>query len=380
MNRPRVWAILTGEYPPDIGGVSDYTHQIARGLVEAGDEVHVWSPRPTKGLAPCDQGITVHHLPDRYSPRSLIHLQSDLKKLNSDCRLLLQYTGSAFGLLGGNFAFGIWLAMQRKPAWVMFHELYMPLTSAQPMKHNVLAIAQRILLALVMRSTERVFVSIPNWAERLEPLLDGQSVTWLPIPSGVARDVGPDAPRQVRAQYSPGPDGVLLGHFGTYGRGITATLQEIMPILLRANAQRRLLLLGMGAEAYKETLANLAPDIASRVHATGPLSPEEVSAHLRACDLLIQPFPDGVSTRRSSLIAGLALGVPSVAPIGALTEPIWEKEKPIFLASDPASASMITAAEAALSDRTRLAASGERAKQFYRNFLDLSHTIRLLRS
>ena len=37
------WHILTGEYPPRPGGVADYTSQVAAGLAEAGDEVHVWT-------------------------------------------------------------------------------------------------------------------------------------------------------------------------------------------------------------------------------------------------------------------------------------------------------------------------------------------------
>ena len=42
MNR---WLILTGDYPPQLGDVSDYTRQIACGLAEAGDLVHVRQPR-----------------------------------------------------------------------------------------------------------------------------------------------------------------------------------------------------------------------------------------------------------------------------------------------------------------------------------------------
>ena len=46
------WHLVTSEYPPDIGGVSDYTAQLARALAGAGDEVHVWCPgeaRPPAG-------------------------------------------------------------------------------------------------------------------------------------------------------------------------------------------------------------------------------------------------------------------------------------------------------------------------------------------
>ena len=40
------WHIVTGEYPPARGGVSDYTFAIANGLASAGDEVNVWCPGP----------------------------------------------------------------------------------------------------------------------------------------------------------------------------------------------------------------------------------------------------------------------------------------------------------------------------------------------
>ena len=35
------WQVITGEYPPQPGGVGDYTAQVAAGLAAAGDEVHV---------------------------------------------------------------------------------------------------------------------------------------------------------------------------------------------------------------------------------------------------------------------------------------------------------------------------------------------------
>ena len=44
------WAVLTGEYPPQPGGVSDYTRLVAEGLAAVGDEVAVYAP--PQGLGP----------------------------------------------------------------------------------------------------------------------------------------------------------------------------------------------------------------------------------------------------------------------------------------------------------------------------------------
>src|SRR5262249_13522359 len=39
------WHVLTGEYPPQAGGVSDYTFLLAQSLAAAADTVTVWAPR-----------------------------------------------------------------------------------------------------------------------------------------------------------------------------------------------------------------------------------------------------------------------------------------------------------------------------------------------
>jgi hypothetical protein len=40
------WHLVTCEYPPQVGGVSDYSLAVATGLAAAGQTVHVWCPRP----------------------------------------------------------------------------------------------------------------------------------------------------------------------------------------------------------------------------------------------------------------------------------------------------------------------------------------------
>jgi len=55
----------------------------------------------------------------------------------------------------------------------------------------------------------------------------------------------------------------------------------------------------------------------------GGLTPEDLSSHVAACDVLIQPYLDGVSTRRTSFMAGLAHGRAIVTNHGRATEPLW---------------------------------------------------------
>jgi len=41
---PATSHLITGEYPPQSGGVSDYSYLVATGLAKASEKVHVWAP------------------------------------------------------------------------------------------------------------------------------------------------------------------------------------------------------------------------------------------------------------------------------------------------------------------------------------------------
>ena len=102
------WHILSGEYPPQPGGVSDYTAGLAEGLAKDGAEVHVWVP-PASGTAPAVEGVVVHHEAGRWSPADLERLGLALDAFPAPRRLLVQYTPNAWGYRGMNLGFCRWL-------------------------------------------------------------------------------------------------------------------------------------------------------------------------------------------------------------------------------------------------------------------------------
>jgi hypothetical protein len=91
------WQLITGEYPREPGGVSDYTRLVARGLVEAGDDVDVWAP-PCAKPGPSDAGVNVHRLRGRFDPRSLAVLstaaRSERLPIPSTVPAVLEYVSS----------------------------------------------------------------------------------------------------------------------------------------------------------------------------------------------------------------------------------------------------------------------------------------------
>jgi hypothetical protein len=75
----------------------------------------------------------------------------------------------------------------------------------------------------------------------------------------------------------------------------------------------------------------------------------------------------------------MALGVPTVAPVGALSEPFWLERQPIIVVADPSPGSIRSAVERALADPLSLADAGRTARQFYDQNLDVKHTVAALR-
>ena len=170
------WIIITPEYPPQPGGVSDYTRIFARALCSRGEDVSVWAPAP-QGRGPaysCDDEespISIHRLAGRYGPISLMRLSQHLKKQSTPYRLLVQYVPHGYGWKAMNIFFALWLALQRHaPMWIVFHEVAFPFRREQPWKLNLLAIVNRLMARLALCGAERIFVTIPEWKALLAKL------------------------------------------------------------------------------------------------------------------------------------------------------------------------------------------------------------------
>lgn len=371
------WHILTGEYPPQPGGVSDYTRLVAHELVRAGDEVHLWAPECPQNNAP-ELGIRTHRLPGRFGPRALVTMGRTIAGANSD-RLLVQYVPHAFGFKAMNLPFCYWLYARRHlNITVMFHEVAFGRRMVQPVRHNLLGEVTSLMAMMAARSAQRLFVSCLAWEEPLRALVRStQAIQWLPLPSTILRVNDNEATEAIKARYATG--GLLVGHFGTYAPSICNYLKVAIPRLLQDH-RTRVVLLGRGGGLFREEMVRRSPAIAGRLHATDEMSVEDLSRHLSACDLMIQPYPDGISARRTSAMAALSHGRPVVTTVGRLTESLWTQSGAV--AAVPAHdvealAHLAMSLLESLSERQRLAVAGT---ELYRKRFDLRHTTKALRA
>lgn len=372
------WHLLTGEYPPQTGGVSDYLRIVARELAAAGDRVEVWAPS-CSAPAPDGDGVGVHRLPGRFGPRALGALDRALRRNHG--RIVVQYVPQAFGFKGMNLPFAFWMYARRRrlDISVMFHEVFFPMGWSRPLAHNLLGVSTRVMAAMAARTARRVFVATASWESYLRRWVpQAQPIVCIPMPSTIPLVEDRDAIAAVRLRYQGGAR-PMIGHFGTYGAGIAAMLDEILPSLLDRVPDSSALLIGRASEHYRARLIGRCPRLEGRLLAVGGLSERDVSAHLSACDLMLQPYPDGITTRRTSAMAPLSHGVPVVTTSGHLTEPLWAASGAVALAPAAEPARLAAIAAGLLNDeaaRMRLGASG---RALYAERFDVRHTVEALR-
>ena len=373
------WQIITGEYPPQPGGVSDYTRVVAGGLAAAGDEVHVWAP-PCASPELADPGVIVHRLADRFGPRTLQRLGPQLAQAG-DGTLLIQYEPQALGWKGMNMAFCAWLSRLRRQhrTIVMFHEVMFPLERRQPLKDNLRGLINRSMASMAARAADHIFVSTPLWAEVLRQQVGvSLKADWLPIPSTIPIISDKNKVIAIRHRFAP-DGGVIVGHFSTYPEATRWMLTAVIQRILIANPQLVFILLGTFSAEFRATLGALGSSLLARIHATGTLPADDLSSYLVASDLMLQPYPDGASARRTTLIAALAHSRPILTSIGPATEGWWADSGAVALTRSDA-AEFERGVHCILADPLKRLRLGEAGAALYRTRFSLDGTVRTLRA
>lgn len=366
--------ILTGEYPPQCGGVGDYTRLVADALTARGFVVHVWCPTVATAS---EGGVNLHRLPDVFGPGSRSMLESALR--TTPGFVLLQYVPNALGARGANMPFCLWLlGLRRRGAdvRVMFHEPYFYFSWRHPLG-NVLAVLQRAMAAVLLRASCVVYLSTESWVRYLRPLSSSQTpMVVSPMPSTVGSDADPREVSCWRARHAgQGIDPVVVGHFGTFGDHVARELVRVVPVVLYGHATARFICIGHGSDRFAAGLSARHPSLARRISATGAISNADVAAALRACDVVVQPYPDGVTTRRTSVMAALANGVPTVSTAGALTEAVWEETGAVVLAAASDAGAIGAAVVTLLGDPARRAALSGAGRHAYDEYFSLDRTV-----
>jgi len=316
--------------------------------------------------------ISVERIAEGFGPKGLARLGRALDEQTGPKRLLVQYAPHSFGLKSMNLPLCFWLQGRRTAGdeiHILFHEVAFPFVR-KPLQHNLLAAAHRLMARLVLKAANRVYVTTPAW----EPLLRSAGwrgeCQWLPVSSNIPVA---DHEEAVSIRRNLLPNGrFLVGHFGTYGPGSDTCLAPAMRLLKEKSSSVRFVLLGRGGDEFFERNT----DLKSFSTAAGSLEPKPLAAHLAACDVMLQPYPGGVNARRSTMMACLVNGVPTVANLGCLSESLWMDGGVALAHDDPESLAAVAAGLLADDDeRSRLARAGV---ELYSNHFSIERVVSAL--
>jgi glycosyltransferase involved in cell wall biosynthesis len=370
--------IVTSEYPPQVGGVSDYTRQIAEALARE-VEVHVWCPPVdvSRDASP----VHVHPELGRFRPSDLERVSHALDAFPSPRRLLVQWVPHGYGYRAMNVWFCLWLARRAAQGDIielMVHEAFLDMTF-RPIRHTAIAVVHRVMTIILMRAVSRVWVSIPAWETKVRPYALGRHlpIDWLPIPSAVESFGGSSS--SVREKYAAAGQ-PLIGHFGSYGDEFSSLLERRLPAIMESALKPALLLIGARSHAFCDALIARHPAWSARVQATGYVPTSALARYLSACDLFLQPYPDGITSRRTSAMACLSTGRPIVSTSGHLTETLWADSGAVALADVGDVDGFTAAAMRLMSDDDARQRLGQQGQRVYRERFSVVHVIDALTS
>jgi polysaccharide biosynthesis protein PslF len=307
--------LVSGEYPPDVGGLADYTAYLRRALAARGVHVEVL----TRARGPSES--SVHRSVHRWNARSLAHL---VRLAPRHGIVHLQYQPAAFDLLGDMCLVPLVLRARARVV-TTFHDARVPylFPKAGPLRRLAVRLLARTSAAVVAADVRDLLALRAPAARSYR----------VPIGSNVPNAPPPDYQREVfRARLGLAPGQLAVAYFGLLNasKGLP-TLVGAWQRVLAAEPTARLLLLGGATGASdptdRATADRVLPDLdrfGDRVVRTGYLQPAALSAHLLAADVALLPFADGASPRRGSLLACAAHGLPivSTAPASAGLEQV----------------------------------------------------------
>lgn len=319
--------IITGEFPPMQGGVGDYSLELARAMVSLGHEVYVLTSDQATPILD-ESGIIVQATVSRWGrwgrwnhgelPRGEKQAVSWVRENQLDV-VNVQYQAAAYDMhAAANFlprTLGDDVSVV-----TTFHDLLVPylFPKAGPLR-------KRLIYTMARQSSGVIVTNIADERELYEAS-NMPPVKRIPIGSNIAASPPPNYERNDWRVGIGIPSHVfLVGYFGFINatKGVD-TLAHAIRLMAERGTDVELLIIGgqtgdsdktniQQADAAERLIGGLG--INRRVHWTGFLESEQVSAHLLGCDVIALPFKDGVSFRRGTLMAALAHSCPIVTTL-----------------------------------------------------------------
>lgn len=237
---------------------------------------------------------------------------------------------------------------------LLVHE---PFVEAESWKRVLLGAWQRTQLEALRLPAELVCVTIEPWTRRLSTWWPARRTMHLPVGSNV-----PDrrASRAASRQALGVDDKTLVVVTLDTGHPSQRVVDAAAAVSRLAQSGEPVVWLALGAGASAPTTSQVV-----RVHRPGLVPASELASLVAAGDLFLAPFGDGVSTRRSSVMAALQHGLPVLGTDGPLTDPSLRHEPGLVLVPAGAPERLIEEAKRLVERRDELPVLGASARALY---------------
>ncbi len=365
--------LVTGEYPPMQGGVADYTRALAQALVDLDQEVGVFTSIHA-ARSPEDAGVHVFPWVENWG----WGIWDMLDALTADWQpdvVHIQYQTAAFAMRPAInlWAWRPWSQRPRALTAVTFHDLLVPYLFP---KAHWLGLRRWVTHTLA-RTMDLAITTNP------EDTLQLQSIR----PDGIEIPIGsniPDAPpadferAAWRARWGIPQTAAVICYFGFLNASKGGEmLVDVLAQLVARGLNAHLLMIGgrVGASdatnrAYLQKVEAriTAGQLGDRVHWTGHMPNEQVSAAFHSADVCLLPYQDGASYRRGSFMAALEHGMAIVTTPPAVPYPDLVDGETLLLVPAQDAQAMAEAVERLLKDAALRRRLGAQAKALARKF------------
>jgi glycosyltransferase involved in cell wall biosynthesis len=201
------------------------------------------------------------------------------------------------------------LSRNRPKIALFVHETYVPVTS---WRWALMSAWQRVQLCLLRAASDIQICSIEEWAGRLRRMPPWTPVHHLPVSSNL-----PDARAHrdaARSELGVDEETIVIACFGlTHAGRLPGHAAAAADAVVAGGRRAYVLDFGTGTE-QREVKGGLT------VHSPGFLEAEPLARLLSAADIFLAPYADGVSTRRTTVMAALQHEIAVVATVGWLTD------------------------------------------------------------
>lgn len=346
--------------PPVHDAIGEYTACLARELSQS-LEIRVLTSRD-QSVEPL-QNAVIDSCFSLQDSRRFDGLLRSLIKTDADA-VVLQYNPFAWGSRGWapdlvNAIRSFKAARPDVVLAVMFHETFM---MNPGFRSWLMRLYQRRQFENLCSASDISFFSTELWTQQCRKAHPDLNAFHLPV--GANLPVSTHDHSATRQQWQIQQNDFVCGVFGGAhpSRMLPWIERAIEQIAQRCHPKQQVVLLHVGGEPIHWTVPNV------HVVSTGRLPAKEATDAVAIMDLMINPFSDGISTRRGSAMAALQNGVPVLTTRGHATDSLWERQvdQAVFLSSPRSVLDWDEATQRAWqASKQRNPASQKQIKDFY---------------